>query len=36
MTEAAVTKMMYALGKGQTTQERVSILAHDLNGEMTC
>jgi L-asparaginase len=35
-TEAAVTKMMYALGKGQTTQERVSILAHDLNGEMTC
>lgn len=34
-TEAAVTKMMYALGKGQSQDEIRDILLHDLNGEMT-
>jgi L-asparaginase len=35
-TEAAVTKMMYALGKGQNVDEIRQILSQDLNGEMTC
>jgi L-asparaginase len=34
-TEAAVVKMMYALGKETDFQKRVGILTHDLNGEMT-
>lgn len=34
-TEAAVTKMMYALGKGHNRKEIKTILMHDLNGEMT-
>lgn len=34
-TEAAVTKMMYALGKGHTPNEVREILSKDLNGEMT-
>ncbi len=34
-TEAAVTKMMYALGKGKGAQEIREILSEDLNGEMS-
>lgn len=34
-TEAAVAKMMYALGKETDFHKRVEILTHDLNGEMT-
>lgn len=34
-TEAAVTKMMYALGKGKNRQEISEILSKDLNGEMS-
>lgn len=34
-TEAAITKMMYALGKGKTREEVIFILTHDLVGEMT-
>lgn len=34
-TEAAVTKMMYALGKGKNSDEVREILSKNLNGEMT-